>query len=166
MGLDNIELPPFLLQALYTNSLIEAAPIKVENKAAAETTIPFLGNNRSGIAIIVSNDAHLYLPDDQLNFLLGVLAACKFTMDDVAVINLHKNEGIGYKAIAEQLSSKKVMLFGVAPTEIGLPADFNPYQIEAYHHQHYLPAACLSVIQQDKAEKTKLWQCLQRLFSI
>jgi len=164
MSVDNIELTPFLLQELFKTSLVEMVVAKKEEKVVAASAINFLGNNRSKVAIVINDAANLYLPDEQLNFLLGILSACKLTMEDVAILNINKNKTITYKTIELELKSEKIILFGVTASQIGLPLEFPIYQIQAYNQQTYVAAGMLGDIEKDKAEKTKLWNCLKQIF--
>lgn len=166
MSLDNIQLPHFLIQELYKNSLIEFDSPKPVQKIETEISINILGNNRSKVVIVIENNETVHLPDDQLNFLLGILSACKLTMEDVAIINITKNKAINFKAIALELKAEKIILFGVTPAQIDLPLEFPLYQIQQYNKQTYISAATLIDIENDKVEKTKLWNCLKQVFAI
>ena len=166
MSLDNIQLSPILLQELFKHSLVDIKNDQiVETKADVK---PFftLGNNRRRILILVESDETLYLPDDQLSFLLGILAACNLTMEDVAILNIMKNKLVTYKTIADELYSEKLFLFGVNPLRIQLPLDFPNYQIQQFNNQIYLTAPSLSNFKDNKAEKTKLWNCLKQIFEL
>lgn len=166
MSIDNIQLPPIVLQELFKNSLIDliAGQNKEEKKTSKEFFI--LGNNQRHILILVESDKTLYLPDEQLNFLLGILGACNLSMDDVAILNIKKNKSATYKMITNELTPEKIFLFGVTPLQIELPLDFPNYQIQPYNNQIYLTAPVLSHLQDNKAEKTKLWNCLKQIFAI
>lgn len=166
MSLDNIELTPFLIQELFKNSLVEFYGTESEKKTKVALPFNVLGNNRCRVIIIIENDETIYLPDIQLNFLLGILSACKLSMDDVAILNIKKNKTVSYKAIEMELKAEKIILFGVSAVQIELPIEFPNYQIQQYNNQTYVSAAPLSHLQNDKAEKTKLWNCLKQLFSI
>jgi hypothetical protein len=166
MNIDNIQLTPFLIQELFKNSLVESGSPEPVKKRDAAASFAILGHNRKKIIILVANDETLYLPDEQLNFLLGILSACSLTMEDVAIINTRKNKNITYKAIEQELKGEKVILFGVTPVQINLPIEFPQYQVQAFNSQTYLTAAMLSEIQENKAEKAKLWNCLKQIFSI
>ena len=164
MSVDNIKLTPFLIEGLFKNSLIE-----MDTKPAIEEPLPMatfniLGNNRSRVVIIVDDYANLYLPDEQLNFLLGILSACKLTMEDVAIVNINKNKAVTYKSIELELKADKIILFGVTAAQISLPLEFPFYQIQQYNKQTYVAAGLLQHIEKDKAEKTKLWNCLKQIF--
>ncbi|MEO6720945.1 MAG: hypothetical protein ABIN67_11270 [Ferruginibacter sp.] len=166
MSLDNIQLPPIVIQELFKYSLIDLQTEQVPEVKSAQISFPVLGNNGKNILIIVNSDNAIYLPDDQLNFLLGILSACNLTMDDVAILNIKKSKEVNYKTLAVGLRPEKIFLFGVKPGQISLPLDFPDYQIQQFNQQTYLSAPMLSLLQDDKAEKTKLWNCLKQVFSI
>jgi hypothetical protein len=166
MGLDNIQLPPIVLQDLYKHSLIELKSDAEPKEKVPAKQFYTLGNNRRNILVLVECKETLYLPDDELNFLVGILAACNLSMEDVAILNILKNNSVTYKTITHELKSEKIFLFGVNPGQIELPLDFPNYQIQQYNHQVYLTAPPLPHFHENKAEKTKLWNCLKQIFAI
>ena len=166
MSLDNIQLLPIVLQQLFKHSLVDLKNGQKPEEKTASTEFAILGNNRSHILIMVASDETLYLPDEELNFLLGILAACNLTMDDVAILNIKKNKPLTYKTVIDELRPEKLFLFGVNPAQIELPLDFPNYQVQQFNNQTYLTAPLLSHFQDNKAEKTKLWGCLKQIFGI
>ena len=70
MSLDNIQLPPFIIQELFKNSLVQLNTEQENKPLSPVSAFNTLGNNRSHILIIVDNNDALYLPDEQLNFLM------------------------------------------------------------------------------------------------
>jgi len=168
MSLDNIQLSAGAIQDLYKRSLVLSAstPEKKVEMPSSAVSFNTLGNNQRKILILVDNDETLYLPDEQLNFLMGILTACKLTMQDVAILNIQRNKDVSYTNLATALKASTVILFGVETSKIALPLQFPLYQIQAYNNQTYLSAPLLTVLQNDKAEKTKLWLCLKQVFSL
>ena len=166
MSLDNINLPPLVLQQLFTHTLIEAKNNPTVDSKSTEKPFLTLGNNQKKVLILVESEETLYLPDNQLNFLLGILAACNLTMEDVAILNIKKNPSVNYQRITDDLKSEKVFLFGLQPDQIELPVNFPTYQIQKFNNQVYLAAPALSNFHDNKAEKTRLWICLQQIFNI
>lgn len=168
MSLDNIQLSGIALQELYKKSLVAVKPLKekTEEKNAEPAPLNILGKNLKKIILIVNNEDAAFLTDDELNFLLGILSACKLNMDDVAILNLVKNKNISYEKIVKELSAEKVFLFGAEPGDIHLPLSFPHYQVQQFKNQVYLSAPALNFLQHDKAEKTKLWNCLKKIFAI
>ena len=87
-------------------------------------------------------------------------------MEDVAILNIKKNTSVTYKTVTDELKSEKLLLFGIQPEQIELPVNFPTYQIQQFNNQVYLTAPQLSDFHDNKAEKTKLWICLQQIFNI
>src|SRR5450432_4165689 len=107
MDLNNIELPAFVVADLYQSSLIEAGktPPDVRPLAAIiEKEQPasrwkHLGENKKNILAIVNYADVVYLPDNELGFLTGILGACKLSLADVAIINLNNHPDALYKEL-------------------------------------------------------------------
>ncbi len=166
MSLDNIQLPPVVLHELYKYSLIGSINENVPGEKKVSPGFSTLGNNRKHILILVENEETPYLADEQLNLLLGILAACNLTMDDVAILNIGMSKSVTYKTITGKLKPEKLFLFGVTPAKIDLPLDFPNYQVQQYNNQIYLTAPQLSQFQDNKVEKSKLWNCLKQIFDL
>ena len=166
MSLDNIQLPETILQGLYSKCLYDLDSHKSVLTDIPASGISFLGNNQKKITILVNSEAAIYLPDDELNFLLGILTACKLSMADVALVNLAKNPDLVYSVLSEQLKAEKVFLFGLNAANIDLPLQFPHYQVQQFNNQVYLSSVSLSEMQANKEEKMKLWSCLKKIFSI
>ena len=166
MSLDNILLPDTVLQALYSKSLYDLETNKSVLDNIQLESINFLGNNQKKITILVNSESVIYLSDDELNFLLGILTACKLSMEDISLVNLYNNPGLNYSLITEQFKAEKVFLFGLTPVEIALPLQFPHYQVQQFNNQIYLSSVSLNELQANKDEKMKLWNCLKKIFSI
>jgi DNA polymerase III psi subunit len=166
MSLNDIQLQPTSIRELYSKSLVEIKSNKTTVEAMPAQSLSILGKNLKGIVLVVSNAEAAFVTDDELNFLLGILSACKLNMDDVGILNIRKHAAADYKNISAELRAEKVFLFGVDPAEIKLPLSFPYYQVQRYNDQTYLASPALAEIQNDKAEKTKLWNCLKQIFSI
>jgi hypothetical protein len=166
MSIDKIQLSPTILQNLYSKSLYDLSADKPTVDDTQPGKIAFLGSNQKKITILVNAAESIYLPDDELNFLLGILTACKLSMADIALVNVSKNENLTYTSITEQLHAEKIFLFGSHVETLELPLQFPHYQIQHYNNQVYLTAASLAEMQKDKAEKMKLWNCLKSIFSL
>lgn len=165
MSLNSIILPEISVLELYKKSLVEIKKAAKESVSSSSSPA-VLGKNNKHIVILVANNETAFLPDDELNFLLGILSACKLNMDDVGIINTSRNKGTTYTSLSKDLKAEKVFLFGLKPEQIELPLSFPNYQLQQYNGQLYLSAPALSKMQNDKDEKMKLWNCLKKIFSI
>ncbi len=166
MSLDNIQLPAIVLQDLYKDSLVDLNTEQSISVPESSASLSFLGNNLQKIVLVVNNIDAIYLPEQLLNFLIGILAACKLTMSDVALLNLNKKTEVTYTDISEQLKAEKIFLFGTEPSVLNLPIQFPHYQIQQYNKQVYLSAPGLEKLEINKEEKMKLWNCLKQVFNI
>ena len=176
MDLNHIELPASVVAGLYGNYLIDKTgnPVatgdplgQVTNKKSDENAsrFKFLGNNKKQVLVIVENPGNTFLPDEELNFLTGILHACKLSIDDVALVNI-ANQPSAYKELLAFFKSRIVLLFAVEPSHFGLPMNFPHYQIQAYANNSFLYSPSLKELENDRVEKSKLWVCLKRLFNL
>lgn len=187
MDINHIELNPAALAGLYKNHLVEAvdttpasgiktgavelpvAPVKLpstETISAKSEPVKFLGSNERKVLLLVNHPDVVFLPDEELKFLTGILAACKLSLADVALVNLSMNYGTGYKELLAQFGSNKVLLFGAEPVAISLPLSFPAFQLQAFNGTTYHWCPDLQQMENDRALKTQLWTNLKKLFTI
>ncbi|MBL7732117.1 MAG: hypothetical protein JNM88_13125 [Chitinophagaceae bacterium] len=179
MDINHIELSAKVVADLYGSTLIDEKTSSVVQQAVAppaetgpartdkpDTAWKTLGNNQRNILVVVDNPGITYLADNELTFLTGVLGACKLTLADVAILNLHTHPGAGYKELVSHFNSKVVLLFAVNPADFGLPVSFPYYQLQPFAGCTFLYAPSLPDLENDRVEKSKLWVCLKRLFNL
>ena len=106
------------------------------------------------------------LSDENLNFLIGILGACKLSLSDIALLNFGKSRDINYKTLQERFRPGIILFFGVDPAILEFPLQFPHYQLQSYNKQTYLSAPALDVLAADKQQKQQLWASLKKLFSI
>jgi hypothetical protein len=166
MSLNDIKLDAVLLENLYAKSLYDLETGNPQPANTTQSTISFLGKNEKKIIIIVQSEDSLYLPEEELNFLMGILTACRLSMADIALVNFSKNDNLKYNHLAEQLQAEKIFLFGLGNDKLELPLEFPPYQVQKFGAQVYVSSASLAALQKDKEEKLKLWNCLKKVFGV
>lgn len=174
MSLQNAVLPDILIADLYKNVFIinpeidGKNPIENINPAEAES-VKFLGNNLKRIAILVRQPSDVFLPENHLEFLSKILAACKLNIGDVAIVN-EAFKFADIHAIKQQLQPNHIILFGIDPTELKLPLSFPHFKIQNYADSAYLSVPPLDALNNDTEEgkllKTKLWVCLKTMFEV
>ncbi len=167
MSIDNIQLPAFLQKALFKNNLV-SPQIKPENKTKhnEEAVIEFLGGNSKNIAFVVNNNENKFLNDHQLNFISGLVDACNISLDDIAIVNVASRKPVSYAGLAEQLSTCKVLSFGVTPADLDLPFTIPFFQVQVFQEIDYIFCPHLDELQEDKNAKKQLWASLQKTFKI
>jgi|JI6StandDraft_1071083.scaffolds.fasta_scaffold27221_2 hypothetical protein len=166
MSLDNFQLPPFLIQELYKDSLVDLDSNQIKTDSLKPVNIPFLGKNERNILVLVDEKDVIYLPDEDLAFLTGVLTACKLTLSDVAIVNVATANEARYQQLLQQFRPGSILCFGINLAKLDFPLMFPEYQLQQYNNQSYLAAPTLSKLSSDKNEKMQLWNCLKKLFSI
>lgn len=164
MSLEHIQLPPLLVAELYKNVLIDNTLPQENPGNGKAVTFNYLGKNQQHILILVSEKEATFLPDDMLQFLVGILSACKLSLADVALANVAANPELDYPHIMDFFKPTVILFFGQDPVELSFPLQFPPYQLQSYNRQTYLSAPSLQLLANNITEKKKLWVCLQKLF--
>ena len=166
MSLDNIQLPAFLVRELYKNSLVDVDNQQLIPKSLKAGDLPFLGKNEKNILVIVQEENAVYLPDDDLNFLIDILIACKLSLSDTALINVFGNKEVNYRSLLEKFKPGIILFFDIEPAKLEFPLQFPHYQLQQYNNQTYLSAPSLKELAADINKKKQLWSCLRKLFSV
>ena len=99
MGIDDIQLSPELIAALYPEILISGRDSGSTDQfrrqpagTASEISAPFLVWVRTSVrsfGFLTTPDAE-FMPENQLAFLGKILAACKCSLDDIALVNTYR----------------------------------------------------------------------------
>jgi hypothetical protein len=174
LDINHIKLPALVVADLYQSFLIDTGETNL-NKAEAESTenMPadagewkWLGENRKNVSVIVSYPDAVHLSDHDLDFLTGILGACKLSLADVSIFNLHNYPDASYKELVTLFKPRVVLLLAVEPGSFGLPMRFPHFQIQPFDGISFLFSPSLHELEQDKILKSKLWVCLKRLFNL
>lgn len=176
----NEQLPAFVLAALFADDLVYTGEKlhSPEDKTFAggpgknEPLPPskkYLGNYERKIIVLVNDDKHTYLSDGELEFLSGILNACKLNLAHIALINFNNNP-LDFIQLKETMQPQCLLAFGINALEMQLPFDMPDYQVQQYNNCSIVTAPALSVMNnktpEAKTEKTKLWKSLQKIFNL
>lgn len=128
-----------------------------------------LGNNRQYVAVVVRFPGEAFLPENHLQLLTKMLGACKLNLGDVAIVN-DATQQVNINVLKDQLSPKRVLLFGVTPEETGLPLNFPAFKDQEYAGSTYLYTPSLDELNKETEEgkvlKRKLWESLKKIFGV
>jgi len=168
MSLNDIQLSPIIISALYKNSLVVISDDQLR-EAATEQSYKFLGGNKKNIVLIAQSSDAVFVSEEHLAFITKLLGACKINLEDAAIINnAHSKATIG--ELKKQLVPKVLIFFGVEPTTIKLPLHFPMFKMQEYDGCMYLYVPSLEELNHDNNEgrllKSKLWVCLKNLFEL
>src|SRR6476661_1685011 len=106
MSFENIQLSPSLIQDLYKDVLIVENDRPLNSIALKEPRNGYLEKNEKNIQVLINEADSPYLSDEDLNFLTGILNACRLSIADVAIVNIHHNNALNHKTLTGKFSSK------------------------------------------------------------
>ncbi|MFT4022624.1 MAG: hypothetical protein QM664_02425 [Flavihumibacter sp.] len=179
MCLNSIKLQPQQVAELYRRSLVtcpapeanpEAAPPFADEAAEnpPSSILPFLGENKKHITILVHYPQHTYLPDEAFGFLGNILTACQLSAKDAAIINMAKQPA-AYADLLNQLRPRHLICFGPGARPDNWPA---PPRVPPTPHQQLslLEAPPLDTLNQNSATaktlKKQLWEALKKMLGV
>jgi hypothetical protein len=167
------QLPAFILAELFSNSLVDTGDIAFKpSQVKEEVQKPanwYLGNNERKFVVLVNEENNIYLNNEDLDFLTGILNACKLNLAHIALINFH-NHAVNFQRLKKELQCGFLLSFGVKALEIELPFTMPDYQVQQYNNCQIITAPALAELNKQtapaKTEKTKLWGSLKRMLNI
>ena len=177
MGINKILLTPELIALLYPESLVvveDILPVKKTVKTAKTTPptaapYPFLGKNLRQVSFLVHNPEGDFLPEDQLTFLQKMLAACKYGLDDIALLNTAKIP-FDLAQWRLQFTPRIVFLWGITPASVGLKPGLQDFAISLLDGISVVPVLAPGLMSGSNPEgtgyKQRLWACLKKLFTL
>lgn len=169
MDLNTLQLSPAIITSLYKNVLYEFDDFGENNKFNGPEQAKgwkYPAGNQSNVLIVFNQVNEEQLSKDQLTFLATIFGACKISLEDIAIVNMDHQKEVLYKEIIGKFKSRQIFLLGVEPGHFGLPVNFPQFQIQPFDNCTFLFCPELDDIAADKVLKSKLWVCLQRIFSI
>ncbi|MFT4202658.1 MAG: hypothetical protein QM610_01975 [Chitinophagaceae bacterium] len=179
----------FVLSRLYPNSLViiggETARASVSGDKGSDLPIPhkenisqspnpldkkfWLGDNAQQITLLVHDTDNLYISDHNLDFLGKILAACRFNLADVALVNIARTPLL-LDDIQAHLSPRYLIFFNCKQSHIGQKDDLKPYHPDRKNGCTYLLASSLTKMNdgsaEAKQEKQRFWISLKQVFGI
>ena len=162
--LDNFQLSTNLLADLYKDSLVMLDIPQESTLLLNEKKSDLLGGYQSKILLLVSSIDVPYLQDDELQLLTNMLNACKLSLVDVGILNVHHLENKDWYQIIEHHAPQKAIVFGELDA-VGIPNDAK-YQVLDQPEFQWIQSISLTDLNQNPAEKKELWFALKKMFNI
>lgn len=175
------QLPAFVLAELFKDNLVytgeklnkiivtEELPKTESKQVVSAPAKKYLGNYERKIIVLVNDKNTTYLSDANLEFLSGILNACKLNLAHIALMNFDKN-AVDFLQLKKEFKPECLLLFGVTVLQIQLPFDMPHYQLQDYNNCKIIAAPSLEHLNQKtaeaKSEKIKLWKSLQKMFGL
>jgi len=177
MGINNLKLTPELIAALYPESLLAVREILTETKTdpvksrdlTKTPDYPYLGKHLRGICFLAESPNQDFLPEAQFVLLNRMLSACKFTLDDIAIINT-AHSAVDFQGLKKKLPSRILFLWGISPESVGLEPGLPDFSMTTIEGISVVPVLSPDLMSGDSSEgkelKKRLWSCLQKLFNL
>jgi hypothetical protein len=161
LGINHIQLSAELIAILYPETLVE------ENGPGPG--YPFLGKNLLSICFLVSYPDDEFIPDDQLVFLKKILAACKLSLNDIALINI-KRTPVELLVLKKWFQPRIIFFWGIPSSVTGSGLNFPDMTISIWENIRILPVMQAELMSGDNPRglelKKNLWISLKNLFNL
>jgi hypothetical protein len=177
MGINELKLTPELITAWYPDILVTSrnqAPadenVKSRNSQQSQTIVEsYLGKNLRSLCVLVESPDDVFMPGEQLVFLQKILAACKYSLDDIALINICRNP-VTMDDLKNQFHPDIIFLWGNLPVIAGFPEPMPDLTVTTWGNIKLLYVAQADIMSKDGSEaqalKRILWNVLQKMFSL
>jgi hypothetical protein len=174
MGINHLQLSQELIALLYPDSLVAAhMPDEPGENGKPSHPLPviydFKGENLRSCCFLVDYPGQEFIPEEQLRFLNRILSACKYSPDDIALINAARFP-INFLELKKQLHPLILFLWGLPPSSIGLNGNLPDYQISIIDNVSVIPVPGVELMNGTSPEglelKQRLWTCLKKLFNL
>jgi hypothetical protein len=177
MGINDLKLSPELIAGLYPECLVagnDPVPVKIATKpgkpvAVPTTLYPHLGKNLRSVCFLTFYPEGDFLPGKQLAFLEKMLAACKYSLDDIALINA-ANISFDLAELRIQLQPRIIFLWGIPPESVLLKPGLPDFSISLVDGISVIPVSSPELMTGNSPQgvefKQRLWACLKKLFSL
>jgi hypothetical protein len=156
MGIDNLQLSPALIAALYPETLVAGNDL-------------FLGKNMRSVSFLVYQPDLDFLSEEQLIFLRKILSACKYSLDDIALVNTAR-VNLSFDDLKKLLQPRIIFLWGIPPESIGLSAELPDFSVSLVDGISIVPVHDPVLMSGDDQAghelKQRLWACLKKLFTL
>jgi hypothetical protein len=120
----------------------------------------YLGENNKYILIVVNNADEKFLSKADLAFLVKIMGAKKWTLEDVAIVNMAKYTDLNFEDLKAFFACSKIVTFGFNPAVLNIVGAV-ANQKSVYKNVAILGTWDLTKLQNDVAKKTVFWNQLK-----
>lgn len=120
----------------------------------------YLGENNKYILIIVKEPGFDFLKQEDLGFLLKILAAKKLELKDVAIINIENHNSLNFINLKAFFACNKIITFGINPQILQIESAVANKK-SLFKETSILGTWDLAKLQQDVKKKAIFWDELK-----
>lgn len=166
MSLDQIHLNPRQTADLYEGLLVDGAGPSTPTDYPLAAPPPMLGHYGRKILILVQEPDHAFLGDEDLQFLTGVITACKMSLADVGIVNLSSAPIGSFEQMCQSIEPSACWIFGIHTPAMGLPPMNDPNHSYTHRSLPIFWAPSLQQLATDPQAKRALWTQLKKHYGI
>lgn len=149
--------------------MLASTPAKTETSTVSSISqtqspsLSFAGANKQHIAFIYNDK--IYDSKDNVEMIMNFITkALKFSLDDVAILRISKNNEYHITQILEELNCKKAVLWGCAELFTNENIHLAVHEVHAVKEIQVLNADAAHKYHNNQDLKMKLWEAAQKIF--
>ena len=143
-----------------SENIVDQIPADKNIEKSQTTDYKYLGENNKYILVVVKEPSFDFLKQDDLGFLLKILAAKKLELKDVAIINTDKYLSLNFDDLKAFFAFSKVITFGINPQILQIE-DAVANKKSIFKETQILVTWSLAILQQDEKKKAIFWDMLK-----
>ncbi|HUH34005.1 MAG TPA: hypothetical protein VLZ28_08615 [Daejeonella sp.] len=134
--------------------------IQPEISASPKTDFEYLGDNNKYFLILIEDMIHTRMNPAHQEMLLKIMGAKKLELRDLAILNINRYPEIKFDALKDFFSCNRVVMFGITPSQIGLPpAGIN--KVNSAGTVKLLPTYSLEEMRNNDDKKREFWTVMK-----
>lgn len=145
-----------LLQETYVKTDVKQA------QEAIQTNFSYLGENNKYFLILVNDEKHAHLNKEHQETLLKIIQAKGLELRDIAILNLNSCPDVTFKTLKEFFAPARIVLFGIDPKTIGLPAASSNELLQT-EDVKFLATYHFEEMKDDVNKKREFWNAFKSL---
>jgi hypothetical protein len=134
--------------------------IQPEVNVSPITDFEYLGDNNKYFLILIEDKIHTRMNPAHQEILLKIMGAKKLELRDLAILNINRYPDIKFDALKNFFSCNRVVLFGITPTQIGLPAA-SLNKVNSVGTVKLLPTYSLEEMRNNDDKKREFWTVMK-----
>ena len=120
----------------------------------------YLGENNRYFLVLVEDNSRKELSNEHKEMLLKIMSAKNLELRDLAIVNLALYPKATFSELKEFFSCNRIVLFGINPQKIGLPA-IASNKAEKYMDVKVLPGFSLEEMSSNTDKKREFWSVMK-----
>ncbi|MXV51774.1 hypothetical protein GS399_12385 [Pedobacter sp. HMF7647] len=150
------------LETTATANIGQEIPTAIAATPEERPSFDFLGENDKFVLFLCNNENHKFFSAEAMEALNGILSAKKLELKDVSIVNLAKYPTALFKDLKSFFACSKLVLFGIPPQQIGLPA-FGGNELHTHENVKILASYSMEEMLSDISKKRTFWNVMKNL---